>query len=528
MSRLVDQLSAALTSSPHDLHVLNADHETWTPHSWGEVHARAQNFAEAVHDHGPAQAVALIGEPSIELLSAIFGSWLAGASVALLPGPVRGADPGQWAEATLSRCQNIGATAVYSHGDRLADLQSRDDQRCVHDVSPLAHAQRSTTLSAVGTDRPAILQGTAGSTGTPKTAQLSHDAVLANISGISERVGIDRGTDSGLSWLPLYHDMGLTFLLTTALSGLPSYQAPTSAFSAMPFRWLGWLAHSRATLTAAPNFAYNVLGKYASRLPDCDLSSIRFALNGGEPVDCAGMARFATEMQRFGFDGGALSPAYGMAESTCAVSVTPPGNGLQFDEVRVTTDDGEMLRRHAVLGNAISGMEIRIEPVDFPVAEAAGRDVGEVQVRGDSMMSGYLGDTPCDPGNWFGTGDLGYFTDDGLVVCGRVKELIHIAGRNVFPSEIERIAGQVPGVREGSVVAVGSDEQSARPGLVIAAEFRGGDEEETRVTLVRKVASECGVVPAKVLFVEPGTLPRTSSGKLRRLEVQRTLVADRG
>ncbi|CAJ1585716.1 long-chain-fatty acid--ACP ligase MbtM [[Mycobacterium] wendilense] len=528
MSRLVEHLSTALTTSSCDLHVLNDDHETWSAHPWGEVYARAENFAEAVHDRGPAEAVALIGEPNIEFLSAIFGSWLAGASVALLPGPIRGADHGQWAQATLSRCHSIGVSSVFSHGDRLADLQACDQLNRVHDVIPLAHPQRSTTLTPAGTDRPAILQGTAGSTGTPKTAQLSHDAVLANLCGITERVSIESGRDTGLSWLPLYHDMGLTFLLTTALSGLSAYQAPTSAFSAMPFRWLGWLADSRATLTAAPNFAYNVLGKYASRLPDCDLSSIRFALNGGEPVDCAGMARFATEFQRFGFDAGALSPAYGMAESTCAVSVTPPGNGLQFDEVRVKTDEGELLRRHAVLGNAISGMEIRIEPVDFPVAEAEGRDAGEVQIRGDSMMAGYLGDAPRDAEKWFGTGDLGYFTDDGLVVCGRVKELIHIAGRNVFPSEIERIAGQVPGVREGSVVAVGSAEQSARPGLVIAAEFRGGDEEETRITLVRKVASECGVVPARVLFVEPGTLPRTSSGKLRRLEVQKTLVADRG
>lgn len=528
MSRLVEHMTSALTSSPHDLHVLGPDNESWAAHSWGEVHVRAENFAEAIHDHGPAEAVALIGEPSIELLSAIFGSWLAGASVALLPGPVRGADPAQWSQATLNRCEDIGVSSVYSHGARLADLQFSDARGYVHDVSALAHPRRSTTLRPASTERPAILQGTAGSTGTPKTARLSHEAVLANVSGITERVGMHRDRDCGLSWLPLYHDMGLIFLLTTAMSGLPAWQAPTSAFSAMPFRWLGWLDHSRATLTAAPNFAYNVLGKYARRLPDCDLSAVRFALNGGEPVDCAGMVRFASELGRFGFDGGALSPAYGMAESTCAVSITPPGDGLLVDEVRVDTAEGEKVQRHAILGNAVRGMEIRIEPVDFPVAEAAGRDAGEVQVRGESMMTGYLGDAPHDATSWFGTGDLGYFTDDGLVVCGRVKELIHIAGRNVFPSEIERIAGQVPGVREGSVVAVGSAEKSARPGLVIAAEFRGGDEEETRITLVRKVASECGVVPAKVLFVEPGTLPRTSSGKLRRLEVQQTLVADRG
>ncbi|MDT7768936.1 MAG: long-chain-fatty-acid--[acyl-carrier-protein] ligase, partial [Mycobacterium sp.] len=126
---------------------------------------------------------------------------------------------------------------------------------------------------------------------------------------------------------------------------------------------------------------------------------------------------------------------------------------------------------------------------------------------------------------WFPTGDLGYLTDDGLVVCGRAKEIITIAGRNVFPAEIERVAAEIRGVREGAVVAVGTDDDATRPGLVITAEFRGPDESGARSELVAKVASECGIVPANVVFVRPGSLPRTSSGKLRRLEVKRNLTA---
>jgi long-chain-fatty-acid--[acyl-carrier-protein] ligase len=191
--------------------------------------------------------------------------------------------------------------------------------------------------------------------------------------------------------------------------------------------------------------------------------------------------------------------------------------------VAVSTDDGRYLRRHAVLGEPIPGMQVRIAPIDGAAEHVDGREFGEIEIRGSSMMTGYLGETPLPPESWFPTGDLGYFVDGGLVVCGRAKELITVAGRNIFPAEVERVAAQVAGVREGAVVAVGTGESALRPGLVIAAEFRGTDEPAARSELVQRVASECGVVPSNVVFLEPGALPRTSSGKLRRLEVKRNM-----
>jgi long-chain-fatty-acid--[acyl-carrier-protein] ligase len=304
--------------------------------------------------------------------------------------------------------------------------------------------------------------------------------------------------------------MGLSFLLSAAIAGSACWQAPTSAFQASPFRWLTWLSESRATCTAAPNMAYGMIGKYARRVTDVDLGHLRFALNGGEPVDCDLTGRFATEMARFGFAAGALAPSYGLAEATCAVTVPVPGSGLVVDEARA--------RRHAALGHPIDGMEVRIAASDDS-------GVGEIEIRGASMMSGYRGGPVLEPGTWFPTGDLGYFTDGGLVVCGRAKELITVAGRNVFPAEVEQVAAQIDGVREGAVVAVGTGEGSIRPGLVIAAEFRGRDEAGARRTLLSHVAAQCGVVPADVLFVKPGSLPRTSSGKLRRFEVKRSIEA---
>ncbi len=221
-------------------------------------------------------------------------------------------------------------------------------------------------------------------------------------------------------------------------------------------------------------------------------------------------------MAPFGFDAGAATPSYGLAEATCAVSVPAPGTGLRFADV----SDETGTRRHAVLGAPIPGTEIRISP-----RHDAPDGIGEIEIRGASMMDGYLGHAPIDHQNWFPTGDLGFFSDDGLVVCGRAKELITLAGRNIFPTEIETVAAQVPGVREGAVVALGTGENSARPGLIIAAEFAGRDRAGARAEVIQRVASVCGVVPSDVIFMAPGSLPRTSSGKLRRLDVRRSLEA---
>jgi long-chain-fatty-acid--[acyl-carrier-protein] ligase len=347
--------------------------------------------------------------------------------------------------------------------------------------------------------------------------------MLSITNDLIERLRLDTSADVGCSWLPLFHDMGLIFLITFARAGLPLWRAPTPAFSASPVNWLTWLQDSGATATAAPNLAYSMIGKYARLVPEVDLGRLRIAINGGEPVDCAGMERFITGLSKFGLDPGAAAPSYGMAEATCAVTIPHPGGGLRYDKV-ATIGSGEPVR-HATLGEPLPGMEVRVGTVQDQPSEVVDREVGEIEIRGASMMSGYVGEPPLQPGSWFKTGDLGYLADDGLVVCGRVKEIITVAGHNHFPTEIERVAAGVHGVREGSVVAVGSDDGAARPGLMIAAEFRGSDESAARRELIARVASECGVVPTEVVFVAPGSLPRTSSGKLRRLEVKRNRAA---
>ncbi|MGW0157694.1 long-chain-fatty acid--ACP ligase MbtM [Mycobacterium sp. NPDC003323] len=517
---LAAALAESISTSDRDL-VLLADKE-WTRNPWPEIHLRAQNVAERLLDDD-IRCIGLVGAPTAELVASVIGAFYAGAAVSILPGPIRGADTTAWAQATKARFRGISAQLVGSQGDYLEKISTSGADPAVVDLADLASPQRSGGLQLPGVDAPvAILQGTAGSTGTPRTVQLPPASVLANLSGLNQRIGVRAG-DIGCSWLPLYHDMGLSFLLAGALAGNDVWQAPTAAFQASPFRWLNWLSDSGATITAGPNMAYGMIGKYSRRITDVDLSAVRFALNGGEPVDCELTERFATEMARFGFAAGALSPSYGLAESTCAVTVPVPGAGLIIDETTFITAEGTAPRRHAVLGKPIDGMQVRIEPVEGGSTEVADREIGEVAIRGTSMMSGYLGGEAHGADDWFRTGDIGYLVDDGLVVCGRAKEIITVAGRNIFPAEVERIAARVSGVREGAVVAVGVGEGSVRPGLVVTAEFRGPDEAGARAELMQQVASGCGVVPADVVFVKPGTLPRTSSGKLRRLEVKRGL-----
>lgn len=521
MTDLADALSAAMRGAPTKLSVLDTENDKWIHHPWQEVHARSENIAERIVDDG-STAVGLVGDPTVEFIAAVPGAFFAGAALSILPGPIRRADPQEWAKSTVDRFRGIGVTTAFSHGAELELLRAHAEGLVVHDLTEVAHTHRSATFHGPRTADAAILQGTAGSTGTPRTAQISPAAAIANLRGLQTRININENSRMH-SWLPLYHDMGLTFLLVSTLSQAELWQAPTKAFAGNPFNWLTWLDESKATMTAAPNMAFNIIGKYAGGLSDLNLSNLGFTLNGGEPIDCEGYARFSTELARFGFNPNSLAPSYGLAESTCAVTIPVPFTGLRLDEVTVTTDEGEATRQFAVLGHPIPGMEVRVNTDEPRSTEVTGRDVGEVEVRGTSLMTGYVGEAPIDPQELLPTGDLGYLIDDGLVICGRAKELITVAGRNIFPTEVERVAGKIEGVRDGCVVATGTGEATARPKLVITAEFKGEDESAARSAVVARVASECGVVPADVVFVKPGALPRTSSGKLRRLEVKRNL-----
>lgn len=530
-SVLAGAVSRAMRAGTGTLSVFHAATGAWDTRPWPQVHTRAEQIAaQLLDDSGGREprALGLIGEPTADMIAAIQGAWLAGVAVSILPGPIRGADRQLWAQSTYARFAGIGVgTVLGTDGqlDLLADVDGRlrlaraDEYGRAADIAGFVGRQ-------VGPDAPAVLQGTAGSTGEPKTAVLSVAAVLSNITDLVGRIDIRADRDVEMSWLPLYHDMGLIVVLVGMATGCPLWVAPSSAFVGAPLRWLQWLTESRATITAAPNFAYDILGRYGGRVSDADLSPLRVAVSGGEPIDPDAFDTFLDMAARFGMDRGAGAPAYGMAEATCAVSLPVPGEGPQYDEVTVTPAEGgtPVRRRYAVLGKPLDGLEVRVVEADGgEIPQIDGREVGHVEIRGTSMMTGYLGHTPLGADGWFPTGDLGYLVDGRPVICGRAKEIIIVAGRNLFPVEIERCAAKVKGVRAGRVAAVALEGSSARQGLAIVAEYRGADPETARRELIATVASECNIVPADVVFVRPGSLPLTTSGKLRRLETRRLL-----
>jgi fatty-acyl-CoA synthase len=284
------------------------------------------------------------------------------------------------------------------------------------------------------------------------------------------------------------------------------------------------------TVTAGPNFSYALATRALRRMPPgaLDLSAWRIALNGAEPVDPATVDAFVEAAVPQGLDPRAVFAVFGMAEATLAVSFPPPFSGMATDDVdrdvlererlAVPSSDPGRMRRLARLGGAVAGLSLRIvDPVTGD--EMAEREVGELEVRGNSVTPGYYRRLDVTEASfrdgWLRTGDLGYLADGDLVVCGRIKDMIIVGGRNVFPEDVERAVGSVAGVRAGNVIAFGVERQSGREGIVVVAETRDSDVLTVRAAVADRVRDAVGL-PPEVVLVAPGTLPKTSSGKLQR------------
>ncbi|MDQ1364449.1 MAG: fatty-acyl-CoA synthase, partial [Acidimicrobiaceae bacterium] len=265
------------------------------------------------------------------------------------------------------------------------------------------------------------------------------------------------------------------------------------------------------------------------RLTGLDLSPWRIALNGAEPVDPATVEAFCAAGAAHGLHRGAAFPAFGMAEVTIAGTFPEPGSGLRTDVVdrRLLESDryaapsleGPGTRALALLGRPVGDLELRIcDPQSG--GHMAEREVGELQIRGTSVTSGYYkhpeATAEAFDGEWLKTGDLAYLVDGELVVCGRLKDVIIVGGRNVFPEDVERAAASVDGVRAGNVIAFGVEGRRGREAVIVVAETRADDPHPIRQAVVARVLDAVGLPPEEVVLVPPGSLPKTSSGKLQR------------
>lgn len=399
----------------------------------------------------------------------------------------------------------------------------------------------------------ALLQYTSGSTGDPKGVVLSHANLLANMRAIGKAIALGPD-DIGVSWLPLYHDMGLIGAwLTLMLHGIPVVVMSPLAFLTRPERWLRAFHKYRGTIAAAPNFAYELCVRKVADgdLANLDLSSWRAALNGAEPVNPETLERFAQKFSACGFRREAQLPVYGLAEASLAVTVPPLGRGPLVDRVQRETFTGSGRAVPAApedstaiafvsSGRPLDGHEVLL--VDDAGMEVPERTEGYLWFRGPSATSGYFQNPaatekllPCGLGAesgafpWINSGDRAYRSGGEIFVTGRVKDIIIKGGRNLYPHEVEELAARADGIRKGCIVAFGmKDEASGTEKLVVVAEVRerdAGRRAAILASLSEHVNSGLGLPADRVELVPPGSIPKTSSGKLRREETKQLYLA---
>jgi fatty-acyl-CoA synthase len=512
--------------------------------SWRQLHDEARAVAAALQARGliPGDHVAVLGPTSRALITTVRACWLAGLTSMVLPLPMRMGSLEEFIASTRARIR---------HGD--AKLLLVDDL-IASVYAPVAGDPPTESLAAVQAGAPnvpsgdalespppdperlVILQYTSGSTSEPKGVMIPDRVLSANIDAIATAAGLEE--EVMVSWLPLYHDMGLVgFLAIPMTTGVDLVLAGPQDFLAHPAHWMEWISEWRGTATAGPNFSWVLATRALRRASRLDLSSLTLALSGAEPVDPDAVDAFVAAAEPHGFGGGSVFPAFGMAEVAIAGTFPPRGRGMVCDTVDrvvlerdrvakpVVVDDPDdyavRVRRLPLLGRAVPGLEIRIvDPDTFE--ERPERHVGELIIRGTSVTPGYYrrpdATTALFHDGWLRTGDLAYLLDDELVLCGRIKDVIIVGGRNVFPEDIERAVGVVDGVRAGNVIAIGVEGYKGKESVVVVAEVRldGGELERVRADVHHRTLEVCGIPPRDVMLVRPGTLPKTSSGKLQR------------
>ena len=386
-------------------------------------------------------------------------------------------------------------------------------------------------------DEPNLIQYTSGSTGTPRGVVITADNLAANVDAMGRALQLS-AKDRVVSWLPMYHDMGLIGgLLAPIAYGATCWILSPLEFMLRPASWMQAVSDTRATLTVAPNFAYGLVARKVSDedLRGLDLSALRAAINGAEPVDPGIAEAFCRRLAPMGFRASSYFPVYGLAECTLSVAFPPLGRGVKLDHVRredlasgraVPTEPGPGSMAVVSVGPAIDGHEVSIVSVTPDHTPLRERQVGQIWVRGPSVSPWYFEKHHAqrERRTSLRTGDVGYLADGELYVVDRLKDLVIVAGRSYSPSDIERAAEQVEGVRAGRSVAFGvANADLGTESLVVLAEVQPRSPEEL-VALAESVretvADQVGLAPKDVCLLKPGSLARTSSGKLMRRDAR--------
>ncbi|MGE5697695.1 MAG: AMP-binding protein [Candidatus Sericytochromatia bacterium] len=540
-STLNDALAWHVQATPDRTHIRILD-ESGSPVdlSYAALHREAAAVTAGLltQDVMPGDTVAIMLPTSRAYFVTFVGILLAGAVPVPIYPPAR---PSQLAD-HLRRHSGILANAgavllvTVSEALLLGRLLRSNVESLRNVVVP--ESLRAATASALPRPRStdlALVQYTSGSTGQPKGVALTHANLLANIRAMGQAADVS-GADTFVSWLPLYHDMGLIGAwLGSLYYGMPLVIMPPQMFLTRPSRWLKAIDANHGTISAGPNFGYELcLTKIDdSEIEGLDLGSWRLAYNGAEPVSPATVEQFTKRFARYGLRPEAIAPVYGLAESSVGLTFPPLGRTPLIDRVDrntfvrsgraqpVTFDRTDALR-FVACGRPLPGHEIRV--VDAMGNELAERREGRIEFRGPSATAGYLHNPEVTRSlfhrDWLDTGDLGYLADADLYVTGRVKDIIIRAGRNLHPTELEETVGNIAGIRKGCVAVFASpDPKGGAERLIVMAETRETDEQANdalRSQIVSATVDLLGVAPDDVVLAPPRTVLKTSSGKIRR------------
>ena len=560
---IIDRLIAA-TDRPTGVRfvghsVISSDGDSFV--TWAQIHDEALCVAAALQARGlvPGDHVAILGPTSRSLMTIVQGCWLAGIASMVLPLPMRMGSLDAFVESTRARIRHGDAKLILID-ELLAALYPAGTND--PPIEPMAAVMPGAAgvPSSDRWERPdhdaerlVILQYTSGSTSEPKGVMIPDRVLRANLDASCEAAELTLD-EVMVSWLPLYHDMGLVGFLSLPMTrGVQLVQAAPQDFLAKPGNWMQWISDWGGTATAGPNFAWVLATRALARMHDLDLSSLTMALSGAEPVDPNAVEAFVKAAEPFGFKAGSVFPAFGMAEVAIGGAFPPRHRGMVVDSVdreflereRVAkplllADAAEELdvRRLPLLGTAVPGLELKVVHPDS-YEELPERHVGELLLRGTSVTPGYYKRPDATAAlfrdGWLCTGDLAYIVDGELVLCGRIKDVIIVGGRNVFPEDIERTVAMVDGVRAGNVISFGVEGYKGKESVVVVAEVRpnlvGTESSVDLLDAVRhdvhqRTIDVCGLPPRDVMLVKAGTLPKTSSGKLQRAKCRELYLAE--
>jgi len=543
VATLLEVLEWHVEAHPERPHlILRVDAQGEEVVSYRSLRDGARRVAAGLHarGHGPGESVAIMLPTSRGFFEAFVGVLLAGGVPVPIYPPARPAQIEEHLRRQAGILSNALATALITvpEARRTAGLL-RSLVAGLHTVETVDDLGASGAVPAVqpvvGPADTALLQYTSGSTGQPKGVVLSHANLLANIRAMGDRLEVS-AADVFVSWLPLYHDMGLIGAwLGSLYHAVPAVILSPLQFLARPESWLWAIHRHRATLSASPNFGFELCIRRISDadVKGLDLSSWRFAANGAEPVSPATVSRFTQRFAPYGFRPETMAPVYGLAECCVGLAFPPLGRAPIVDRI----DRDSLARRGqavpagpgardpielAACGRPLPGHEIRI--VDATGREVAERIEGRMQFRGPSATRGYFRNEQKTRelfhGDWLESGDLAYVAGGDLYLTGRTKDLIIRAGRNVYAHEVEEAVGDLPGVRKGCVAIFGStDPEAQTERVVVLAETR--IEDSAALAALRQRIDEVAAAllegpPDAVVLAPPHTVLKTSSGKIRR------------